>query len=143
MLFLEKESHSYENLYFDLLIHYTQIDQYNGARCLRISENKRKILNLDTLPQLVSDQGEKSSSLFQITLNLLKDSYLDISLIGCTHEQTNLTRKYFEFLHQNRDEQEKVLKGLENDLNGYMFLGESPNLSVNDLICFSFLYKIM
>lgn len=104
MLFIEKESHSYENMYFDLLIHYSQVDKYNGVRCLRINENKRKILNLETLPILLDERAEKSCSMFQITLKLLKDSYLDISLIGCTQDQTNISRKYFEFLHTSRED---------------------------------------
>lgn len=64
MLFLEKDGNSYENLYLDLLVAYTQTDKYCNLKLLHLSEGKRKLLQLETLPVLLSHSDTKVSSLY-------------------------------------------------------------------------------
>lgn len=68
---------------------------------------------------------------------------MDDELIGTSESQQNLQRKYFELIHSSRENPLELIKGIEGDLNGFTFLGESQNLTIADLACFTFLYKHM
>lgn len=143
MLFLEKEGNLYENLYLDLLVSYTQTDKFCNLKLLHLTEGKRKLLGLDVLPTLLSQDDQKISSLYQISETILRDAFMDDDLIGTSESQKSLQRKYFELIHVSRENPVELVKAIEGELNGFTFIGENQNLTISDLACFSFLYKHM
>lgn len=57
MLFLEKGDHSFESMYFELLISYSQVDKYNDLQVVKVSNKQAKTLGLETLPIFLDKTG--------------------------------------------------------------------------------------
>lgn len=77
---------------------YTQVDKFCELKLLHLSEGKKKLLGLETLPTLLSETDQKVSSLYHISEEILRGAFMDDDLLGTHEAQRETQKKHFDFL---------------------------------------------
>ena len=143
MLLLKKRENDHQQLYLVLLARYAQLDKYNQIKLVELTDEHAQLLKIEVLPKYLTTTNEVLYSLPEISRSLLEEINCAGMMIGSSVEEQSNTNKFFELVHHYANRHEELVKIVDKELEGKMFLNDNTNIHISDLYVFCCLMDYM